>query len=154
MTVVDNRDEGALFEKLCIEQARANGLFVEKNPLAARYVWGGRVQTAKSNLDLTLITQAGLVGFVDCKSFDADRFSYSQLTRHQIDRATFYNEWNLISGFIIHFRPSGEIGFFSGERIQKGGPRSSFGVDDSIRLGNWARFDLKILFKAKKKNAS
>ena len=146
MTAFDNRVEGKLFESLVFRQAQANGLLVMKNHLTCHHTFGGRVQIIKGELDFRLITQDGRIAYVDAKSFEGDKFTFSDLSDHQVERAALYNEWKVASGFIVHFRATKRICFFPGSEIKLAGPRSKFTSNAGTLLGVWSKFDLKMIF--------
>ena len=144
--VESNKAEGRLFESLFARQAQIEGLLVIKNHLSCRMLYKGRVQVIPGQLDFTLANRDGRVAYVDCKSFEGFSFSHSKLTPHQVERAALYNDWNIPSGFIVHFRKTGQIVFFRGSVIHKTGPGNSFHSGHGTILGCWHRFDLKPVF--------
>lgn len=124
-----------------------NGLFPLQNYLTARYIFKNNYKVVKSNLDMTLISTEGQVGFFDCKSFEAEFFTYSDLNPDQVKRAVLYNNWKVPSGFVILFRPINRISFFTGQQIVQAGPGSRFLPLDGLELGRLESFDLRPLFK-------
>jgi hypothetical protein len=143
----ENRDNGKFWEDVLFKRAQMNGLLPQKNHLTARYIYKNKYKVMKSQLDLTLITNDGKVGFFDAKSFNGDKFAYSALNPQQIERAALYNEWEVQSGFVVLFRKMNRICFFSGRAIVLGGPRTSFSSLDGLFLGRLESFDLRRLFK-------
>lgn len=144
---VNNRDQGALFEAMFKKRAQINGMFAEKNNLAARRLPGGRILVLKSDLDYKLINQAGRVGFFDCKSFIGNKFTYSQLDPDQLKKSETYNYYNVPSGFVVWFRLTNEIVYFNAFKITQRGQGASFTALDGITLGSIENFDLKPLLK-------
>lgn len=143
---VRNRDNGSFFEAFLEHQAKLLGLLVKKNKLTAQYTYNGRVQVEKSELDFTLGMKPGRVAFVDAKSFNGDRFTFSDLSENQIERAAWYNEWRIPAGFVVYLRKIGGVVFISGETIKKKGPRNSFGIEDGILLGKFPNANLRLIF--------
>ena len=100
----------------------------------------------KSNLDLTIISDSGMVGFFDAKSFDSNFFTYSKIDSEQIKRADEYNRWSVPAGFIVLFREINRISFYSGSDLIAGGPGHRFLLTDGLLLGRLETFDLRLLF--------
>lgn len=145
-----NRDTGALFEDLFKKMAQMNGLLPIKNYLTARIIYAGKIQLMKSELDYKLINQDGQVGYFDCKTYDDKKFSYSNLEPKQIERAKLYYDWGVPSGFVVWFRESNRVIFFTGKDIVQKGPGNSFNDQEGLWLGRAERFDLKgLLIKNK-----
>lgn len=145
MLSYDNRTIGNQFEKIFKKQAQSLGLLAIKNELNAKYIGGGGVRAFKGDLDYKLIDRAGNVGFFDCKTFEKDQFTYSQIEPHQLDRSIVYQEWGVPTGFIVWFRESNSVVYFSPKRITFGGPRSCFFPEDGLILGTYESFRLKSL---------
>lgn len=138
-----NRVEGNIFEDLFKGQAQRDGLLVLKNWYSCRFIGRGKVLVIKGQLDFTLSNQEGKVGFFDCKSYANDYFVYSDLDEDQVKRSILYNDYNIPSGFIVWFRPTKNVYFFSGRMIALGGPRNRFTPDQGRLLGRFENFDLK-----------
>ncbi len=124
-----------------------NGLFPIQNYLTARYIFKNNYKVVKSNLDMTLISPEGEVGFFDCKSFESEFFTFSDLNPDQVKRAVLYNNWNVPSGFVVFFRPINRIAYFTGLQISEAGPGSRFVPLSGLELGRLESFDLRALFK-------
>lgn len=145
-----NRDNGKAFETLFVKQAKFNGLLALKNPLAAQYTYNGRLQPLPGDLDFKLIDHQGNIGYFDCKSFDGESFSYSALKEHQIERAVLYNEWCVPAGFVVCFRASRQVVYFTGIQIKEKGPGNSFEATDGRFIGHFENFDLRKLMPREK----
>lgn len=144
----DNREMGKSFEEIFKKRAQSNGLLPFKQGLSAKYVYGGRVQVEKSDLDFKLISRGGTVAYVDSKAFSEERFPYSALTEHQRDIAALYNDWSVPAGFVIWFFKFDKVVFYSGYTIKKKGPGTSFGFEDGLELGSTQEFDLRPILSA------
>lgn len=141
----DNRDSGSAFEDLFFKQAQRNGLLVIKNHYTAKFTYKGRLQIVKGELDFKMISQQGDVGYFDCKSYDGEYFTYSQIDEDQLKRAITYNNWAVPSGFVVWFRKVNLIVFFSGHVIARKGARERFDMEDGLVLGRWDNFNLRPL---------
>jgi hypothetical protein len=126
--------------------AKLHGFFVIKNWNTCRFLPMGRVKVIHGQLDFTIISSEGRVGFFDCKSYDG-RVSYSQINPEQLKRSIQYNSLNVPSGFIANFRDSDTVVLLTGERIQEKGPRSSFGPEDGTLLGTGYDFNIGKVMK-------
>lgn len=140
-----NREQGKIFEELFLKQAQRLGITCLRNYQTCRFLFKGRVQVIPGQLDFTLITQNGKVGFFDCKTFDNDYFTFSQLTEHQVIRSVLYNDNLVPSGFVVWFRPINSIVYFTGLTIALKGEGSRFTQNDGLCLGRFENFDLKLI---------
>lgn len=140
MTFHSGKEAGTTFEKLFERQCLLAGLWAEPNYIKAKRVWDGRLRELKSNLDYTVIKD-GQTGFFDCKTFDSDHFTFSQLPEHQVELARKYNQHGVPGGFVVWFRPINQVSFFPGGLIAIRGPKSRFEWKQGFWLGPWERFD-------------
>ncbi len=145
-----NKRTGSSFEDVFFRQAQLQGFLILQNHQEARFTYNGRLQPIKGELDFKMIKN-GVTGFFDCKSFASDKFSFSAIEEHQAERSKLYNEWNVPSGFIVYFRQSNAVCFFSGTVINKKGPGSSFSQSDGLLLGSIFEFRLDGLFLSRSK---
>lgn len=143
-----NREQGKAFEELFIRQAQRNGLLVIKNWYTAKFTYTGRLQVVPGELDFKIANQKGRVGYFDCKTYGEDHFIYSDLDKDQVERAVTYNHYRIPSGFIVWFRKSNVVAFYSGHAVKRIGPGSRFLPSDGQRLGSYEEFDLKPLLRA------
>lgn len=150
--VTKNKGEGDAFEEVFEIQARLSGLFYEKNHLTAIYIPNKPPLIKKSELDYKLISQRGVIGFFDCKSFLAPFFTYSDINPFQLKRATHYNDWFVPSGFVVWLREVNRVVFYSGHLITQRGPRSRFTYLDGLTLGPFERFNLKLVLSENASN--
>lgn len=142
-----NRSNGKHWEDVLFKRAQMNGLLPKRNYLTARFIFKNKYKIMKSNLDLTIISPAGLVGFFDAKSFDKDYFTFSTINPDQVTTASEYNQWRVPSGFLVLFRTINKVVFFSGFEIKAGGPHFRFDHTMGLYLGRLENFDLKLLFQ-------
>lgn len=145
MADLTNREQGKIFEELFLKQAQRLGITCLRNYQTCRFLFKGRVQVIPGQLDFTLITQDGKVGFFDCKTFDSNHFTFSQLTEHQVIRSVLYNDNQVPSGFVVWFRPINSIVYFTGLTIAFKGSGSRFNSSDGIYLGRFEQFNLNII---------
>jgi hypothetical protein len=140
-----NREIGKVFEELFKNQAKFSGLLALKNPQAAQYTYNGKLKPIPGDLDFKLIDSKGNVGYFDCKSFDGEKFSFSELKEHQVDRACLYNEWGVPAGFVVCFRESRRVVYYPGGYVKAKGPRTSFSCYEGLFLGFFENFNLKMI---------
>lgn len=140
-----NKDFGNEFESILKAQAQRNGLLIEKNHLTAKFLPGGRVKLQKSKLDFMIADQKGRVGCIDAKSFAGNSFNFSDITKHQLEKACLYNDYSIPSGFVVFFRDHKIVVFYSGKVILKSGPDTSLTAMDGLYLGKFWEFDLSLI---------
>lgn len=143
----ENREIGADFETVFESQARAAGLIPIRNYHAAKPGWNGRLIAVHGNLDFHVVQpRDGRVGWFDCKTFDDDSFTYSQLAagnrEHQIERAAAYNAMRVPSGFVVWSRKVGLVHFYTGALVAGLGAGTRFLGEMGLCLGPLAEFDL------------
>jgi hypothetical protein len=142
-----NRLNGAGWELILVKRARSKGLLALKNALSARPIGGNRFVPVKSRLDFDVIRRDGRVAYIDCKCF-YDRFNFSDINAKQLERALLYQNWSIPSGFVVLFRKTDEVVFYSATSLAKIGSGNSFGPDEGLSLGHLSSFDLGLIFKA------
>jgi hypothetical protein len=149
VNVNDNKDAGNSFEKLFEKQCQLHGLWADKNHLKAQRMWKGKLRALPSNLDFTVIDpRTGRVGFIDCKSFERSYLTYSELPDHQVTLAARYNEMQVPAGFVVFFRETDQVFFYSGGMVAcSQGTRST--LWHGTYLGKWPDFDPRIALDPK-----
>lgn len=140
------REAGTTFEKIFERQCQLYGLWAEANLIKARRGWKGKLQELKSNLDYQVISRAGKIAFIDCKTFDGSFFTFSDLAEHQVEMSYRYESHGIRSGFAVWFRTPDQVVFFTGRQIKLCGPRTRFCFTDGWRLGTWSLFDPTLIF--------
>jgi hypothetical protein len=143
-----SQEQGRYFEELFSKQCFWHGYFPIRNHLSCRFVYRGRVQIIKSQLDFTVLVPKSTekVGFFDCKSFGAARFNWSEIPVEQINRACDINDRGYPAGFVVLFRTVNRVVYFSGTDLRKTGPGNSFGFDMGLPLGKFEDFSLSAIF--------
>ena len=145
---MEGREEGKIFELVFERQARRLGLLPIKNHLTCKFVPNRRPLILKSELDYKLVEKkTGRIGYFDCKSYGKDFFTYSELDPEQVKRAALYEEWNVPSGFVVFFRPTSTVRFFTASYVLKKGPGNRFSVNEGVGLGRWDNFELRGLMR-------
>lgn len=117
-----------------------------KNELAFRYLPGGKIRPIKADLDFRVLKGDGRVCYLDCKSFDAISFTYSQIDKHQLQRALVYERFKIPSGFVVWLQPLRQVVFYSGEKLWQRGPGKRFRAEHGVALGDSYTFDLTAIF--------
>lgn len=142
MATAKNKEQGAFFERVFEHAAAMQNILAQKQPLAFRYLRGGKVLPIKAELDFSLVSRSGQIAFIDTKAFAGTHFTYSQLNEAQLRRATRYNEWGIASGFVVLFVGSGEVAYFEGLAVAHAGPRTRFEASAGLRLGSLTSFKI------------
>lgn len=144
------RLEGLSWEEYAVLKAHQQGILTLSMGLRCRIVGfrNGRPNLVleKSHFDFVFVDQWGTVVFLDCKSFDSDRITYSQLTRHQIETLEALEHHKARSGYLIHFRKIDAIVFFDASKLRGIKPRESLLADQGQYLGTWQDVALGGLF--------
>lgn len=140
-----SRQRGKAFEDMFERLLLYQGFLPLKNRLSVKVIGPNKFLPEKSQLDYTVISRKGDVGFFDCKSFVTNSIPFSHITKHQLEKALLYNEWAVCSGFIIWFRSMNLIVFFSGLVVNSLAGKS-LGPDNGIVLGPLENFQFKRVF--------
>jgi hypothetical protein len=146
MTAKRNKATGLGFETIFELQARQRGLYAEKNLLSARFLPTKKLIAVKSRLDFNLMTNTGKAAFVDLKSFVGESFTYSSIEPHQLGQALNYESRGFPSGFVVWFRKTNAVVFFSARTIQQAGPGNSFDATKGKILGQFESFNAGLIF--------
>lgn len=143
-TLDTNREKGKFFEQHFQAMAKQQNILPIRNALSTRFIGRGKRILIKSQLDFTLVTADGKVGFFDCKSF-SDRFSHSakakDISPHQIELAAKLWQRKVIAGFVVWFDSVDKICFFPPDLLI---PGKTMGAENGVPLGNIANFMLPI----------
>jgi hypothetical protein len=139
--------QGREFEEIFLKRAHSNGLLAIRKYPPAKPTGNGRFTVLKGQLDYEVVTCGGKWGAIDCKSFIDDFFTYSVLCQEQIKTAVLYNDWKILSGFVVWLRKPNQVVFYSGRTIQSIGPGGRFEAKDGFVLGTIEDFDLRKLWK-------
>lgn len=93
--------------------------------------------------------------FFDAKTRNGDRIARSEFltkksTKRQLDTLRSLGEFGERTGFVVWFRASDQISFFSADMVERMKPRTSFCPGDGIELGTienmrldrlWSEYD-------------
>lgn len=141
-----NRIQGKFFEETFERFSRLQNFFPVKNRLSAQPIGLGKWKPIKSQLDYNIYKPGGQCAIIDCKSFDAGRFTYSQIDDKQLEKAVQFNRWKIPSGFVVWFRDPNLVSFFSGYEIERRGKRSQFVASSGKILGRLENFIIAPIF--------
>lgn len=141
-----NRLHGNAFEEIFSRRAQSNGFYPSKIPHAAKFLFKGRIQMIKADLDFRLIRRDGKIGYFDTKTYVDSYFTFSELREDQVKRAIRYNELNVPAGFVVWFRTIDVVVFYSGKDVETHGSGSRFDPSNGRVLGTIQSFDLRTLF--------
>jgi len=114
-------------------------------PDGCKVVGKNRLIRVKTPFDYILIYQ-GMSVYLDCKSFDSDRITNSQITEHQLESLLRIEESGGIAGYLIYFRPAHAICFCRATDLAKIKPGSSLPGFSMVILGSIEDFTLGRLF--------
>ncbi len=141
----NNQAIGKGFEKIFIKQAHLNGLLCINHPIGCFTTRTKVIIRTRSDLDFEIIEKPGLLAKVDTKCFDKDYFTLSEIDGRQLELSIRYMQWGIESGFVVWFRPSGQVSYFSASIILHNGPRFRFTSEVGLSLGIISNFDLKLI---------
>jgi hypothetical protein len=104
-----------------------------------------RTKLVQSPFDF-LITANGLSAVVDCKTFEGNSLTYSQIKDHQLD-ALLKAGRSINSGYIVWFRELDAVVFFSAFRMNKLKEGQSLKFSDGLQLGSVSEFNPEMVLK-------
>lgn len=143
-----NRIGGDGFEKSFVHRAHLTDHWPIKQPLAYRFLRGGKKQAMRAELDFSLINRDGKIAYVDCKVVSADYFLKTRMQPFQVHRAFQYNLRNVVSGFVVYFPACNAVSFYTGLQLHLVAPKTRFAPDDGIPLGDLVGFDPGLIYTA------
>jgi len=132
-----SRIAGSQWENTLELLCRSQGILTIKMPLGCRRVGPKRLIQIKTAFDYVLIDSRGTVCFLDCKSFDSDRMSHSQLTEHQVDKLSDIEHHKVRAGYLVYFRKINVVVFFDASKMKALRPGHSLTASDGEYLGHW-----------------
>lgn len=94
-----------------------------------------RLIRVKSPFDF-VIASKGFSVFLDVKSTESDRYTYSQLKQHQIDTLHKVRK-DVLSGYLVHFALENKIVFFDVNLLAALKPRESVSIESGLLLGTF-----------------
>lgn len=136
---------GTQFENILELQCKIQSTLFIKIPLGCRRIGQNKIIPVKTPFDYVLIYEGQSV-FLDCKSCDTNTFTYSQITRHQIDYLKKVWDHKCRSGYLVNFRKLNYIIFFDADKLSKLGPGDGLKPQDGQYLGGEECFALGGLF--------
>lgn len=134
---------GAMFENTLGHSARLSDLNLIQIPQGAEYrKRRGRLclTPVKSPFDFILQKKGSPNIFFDAKTRAGDSITYSDFfgsksTKHQLETMVDATNFGTMSGFVVWFRASNRISFFSASKVATLAKRTSLGPNDGTDLG-------------------
>jgi len=142
------KTQGAQFEAIFKQRALWEIIDVDHHETSARAVktkTGLKFIAARSGYDFTLSFEDGLNAFIDCKTFDSDRITHSQLTEHQVKKLADKELRKNIAGYVIYFRKTNKVCFVWASKLQSLQPGDSIMDTEMDLLGTMESFRIGIL---------
>lgn len=138
--------EGSQFESLVERSAFHQAILPVRMPLGCRRVGRNKLFQIKTPFDFVLVYN-GVSIFLDCKSYDSDRISHSQLTEHQITSLHDLEEHGVFAGYLVWFREVNTVGFATASQLVSLEPGKSLSCLSCLSLGTIEHFNLLFLFE-------
>lgn len=139
------RLEGIQFEELLHREALRENILVVRMPLGCKRIGKNKLIQIKTPFDFVLVHNGQSV-FIDCKSFDSDRITHSQLTTHQVIALTRIEEKGCTAGYAIWLRKASCVAFVKASKLADLQPNESIKAEDMTLLGTIENFGLGRLF--------
>lgn len=147
---IQSRIEGSRWENTLELLCRSQGILIIKMPLGCKIIVfkNGRPSLCqiKTPFDYTLIDRHGTPCFLDCKSFDSDRISHSQITEHQVNKLYDIEHHNARAGYLVHLRKIDAVVFYDAIDLHELKPGHSLNANEGEYLGPWNNVCLGNLF--------
>lgn len=134
---------GDLFERVFESVCRIQGVVCERIPNGMRMIGRGKVIRLRSPFDYVLCYM-GRAAFIDLKSISEGNFTYSKITRHQVDSLKRLSPGG-VSGYIIAL--ANEVYFFDVSFLEALKPKESLDAAQGIYLGKRSLFDVRRIFQ-------
>jgi penicillin-binding protein-related factor A (putative recombinase) len=135
---------GKDFEQVIINYCHREGMAVKKTDAPMRQA-GGKIWRERAGVDFVLGFQ-GVAVFLDAKSVDSDRISFSFLKPHQLQDLSYWQSNGFTSGLLVYFRQINMISFIPICDLLKLSPGQSIKAEQTTNLGSYFDFQLGRLF--------
>lgn len=139
--------QGKVFEDLVRHQAARDHILCIDMPLGMKR-FGRKMCQVKTPFDMIFVRNQTAC-FIDCKSVDAERFSYSQIKTHQAMPLRQIEAEGFNAGYLIFFRAIDEVVFFKASTLVAITHGEGIGPDDGIKLGSQLGFTLSPLLTSR-----
>jgi len=129
---------GNAFEALFMSACRHAGIHVVQIPMGAKVIrCRGKLTTikVKTPFDFVLMKD-GVTVMVDTKTVDGSTFPFSKITRHQLESLAHCEVFGVKAGYVVNFRETGQMAFFSSRVLSRLRPNASLIAEDGENLGN------------------
>lgn len=140
------RAEGLGFESFLVNSFRSQNYRVIHLPQGAKYVhhkWKGLILSpVKMPFDM-IVSCVGKAGFFDAKSVSDQNFPFSMITSHQVEFMLDLEADGHKAGYIVHFKESNNVIFFTATQLNSLKRRQSLKQDEGVLLGTWFQLNLK-----------
>jgi penicillin-binding protein-related factor A (putative recombinase) len=136
------REAGKSFEALFEVHCRQKQMGFTKIPDGCYRIktpYGIKLVACRTPFDY-FICKNGRAAALDCKTINADSFSFSMLDKHQVE-ALYELGSHVASGYIIWFRISDKVCFFDSKILMGLVSRTALIPEDGLLLGSIDRFD-------------
>lgn len=142
---------GSLFENILDIMSKREGLGLLRIPNGSRVISSNKWQKPqlipeKSPFDFVLLKEKTLPVFFDAKTTEGATFSYSQIKRHQLHSLEYMRSFGYKSGYLVLFRKTGDLSFFSSEQLKNLQKKTSLKPVDGVSCGSIGSPNLTILF--------
>lgn len=140
------KSHGEEFENILKANAYVAGFEVLRIPDGCRQVGHNKLIRVRSPFDFVFIKSKTEIVFIDAKSTNNKTFSKSAISEDQLHNLSAIEKKGHIAGYIIYFRSTNQIIFFSVAKLKQLAPRQSLQAVDGTYLGNRFRIDLGLIF--------
>jgi len=142
-----SKQVGTTFEKVFEAHCSQRQIAFVKIPDGCRRVQtlaGLRLIPVKTPFDF-FICKNGKSATLDCKTINGSNFTYSQCDQDQVTALSLTGE-HIPSGYLIWFRETDRVVFFSVIMLRMLQRRTSLRDSDGMLLGNVDKFNPEIIF--------
>jgi hypothetical protein len=142
------KQEGKGFENTLYVDALRQGWYVINIPQGCRWIGQNKVIAVESPFDF-LIIKDGKTICLDCKSYYRDRIQYSDLEPHQLQVLAGCEENGVPGGYLVCFRTSYQIVWFSSSKLLGLQPGHGLGIEDGTLLGSLLDYRIEKILESK-----
>jgi hypothetical protein len=139
------RIEGKAWEDAFQTVTQLQGFKILKIPEMGRWLGPGTFRPIKGWSDFMIVRGDGVTAFMDTKTTQEERFSYSDVNQDQIK--FFSKVGDLVpAGYVVYFRQNNKIIYLPWTLLQSLRPGEAVSTEDGILMGHLTSFSVAKIF--------
>jgi len=135
------KSHGDEFEAIVKSAGALDGFHVIRMPDGCKVIGPNKLMRVRTPFDFIFVKSRKETFFADTKTTEGKSFSHSQITPHQLDELLKIELNGGIAGYIVYFRETNEIVWFSSSKLNSISRGESLKPEEGVLLGS--RFSIR-----------